>query len=177
MKDAGCVRLHIGIEAGTSAISKILRKNIDFERAKVLFNHTNTIGMQTLAYFMIGSPGETEEQMRKTIALAIELDPDFAQFSITTPFPCTDLYALGLKNGIFNEDYWQIFAESPVSGFSPRFWTENATEQELLALVNYAHKMFYGRPNYLFRSLKQIRSWSELKRKILAGIQLLFAKV
>lgn len=174
MRESGCVRLHIGIEAGTEAISKILRKNINFTHAKRIFEFTKSIGIQTLAYFMIGSPTETKEQIYKTIDFAIELDPDYAQFSVTTPFPCTDLYIMGLEQGVFQEDYWKRFANNPYCGFSPSFWTEILSEGELLSLTDYANRRFYSRPSYLFRTLRRITSLNEFTRKCLAGIRIFF---
>jgi anaerobic magnesium-protoporphyrin IX monomethyl ester cyclase len=169
MKAAGCTRLHIGIEAGTPEISKVLRKNLDLDAAKKLFRYISSKGIQTLAYFMIGSPRESREQILRTIDFAIELDPDYAQFSIATPFPNTDLYLMGLKEGVFKKDYWKEFAQNPTEDFTPLYWTKEVPEEELLELLDHAYKKFYRRPGYLLKTLLRIRSFSELKRKALSG--------
>ena len=41
---------------------------------------------------MLALPGETPELAKETIKQAIELDPEYAQFSNTTPYPGTRLY-------------------------------------------------------------------------------------
>ena len=54
--------------------------------------------MQTIGYLMLGSPGETPETIKKTIEFAKKLKLDFAQFSVTTPYPATELYNLYLRD-------------------------------------------------------------------------------
>jgi radical SAM superfamily enzyme YgiQ (UPF0313 family) len=41
---------------------------------------------------MVNTPGETEEDIQKTIVLAKELNATLNTFNVTTPFPGTDLY-------------------------------------------------------------------------------------
>ena len=40
---------------------------------------------------ILGLPGETPELAKKTVQNAIDLDPEYAQFSVTCPFPGTIL--------------------------------------------------------------------------------------
>ncbi len=88
MKKAGCYMIAYGIESGNQMILNNLRKNITIEQIKSAIVATHKAGIQSVGYFMFGSPGETPETIRQTI--------DFAQFSVTTPFPGTDLYDLYL---------------------------------------------------------------------------------
>ena len=53
---------------------------------------TKEAGIEIRGSFMIGLPGETPELARETIQHAIDLDPEYAQFSITTPYPGTKLF-------------------------------------------------------------------------------------
>jgi anaerobic magnesium-protoporphyrin IX monomethyl ester cyclase len=172
-KEAGCVRLHIGVEAGTEKILKVLRKNITPNQTKEVFKATNNLGIITVAYFMIGSPDETEDDIKKTIDFACEIDPDYVQFSVATPFPATDLYYLALARGIYTSDYWKEFAENPLPGFKPRVWEENLNRKILDDLLKYAHRKFYFRPKYIFRKICEVRSIREFKKKARAGIRLL----
>jgi radical SAM superfamily enzyme YgiQ (UPF0313 family) len=90
-----------------------------------VFRETKEAGIAILAYFMIGSPGETREQMRESLRLARELAPDYMHLSITTPFPETDLYRMGFEKGVLTEDYWRAFARNPQKGFIPKVWEEH----------------------------------------------------
>lgn len=173
MKKAGCQRIHYGVEAGTQKILDILRKGITVEKAKKAFQISSDLDISTLAFFMIGSPTETKKDIMETIKLAKALKPDFANFTIVTPYPATDLYYLGLQKGILPRDYWREFAENPKENFVPMFWEENLNKKELQALLKKAYSSFYWRPGYIFKTLKKIKSLSDLWRKTGAALKLL----
>lgn len=175
LKKAGCIRIHYGIEAGTQEIVDVLKKNIDLNKARTMIDISRSMGFITLAYFMIGNPGETKDQILKTIQFAVELNTDYAHFSITTPFPGTELYRQGLKKNLWHEDRWRMFAQNPRQGFIPPVWEENLSRDSLLALLRTAYKSYYTRPRYIFKELRRTGSFRELKRKICAGIKLLFS--
>ncbi len=171
LKQAGCDRIHYGIEAGTPEILKVLKKGTTLEQVRNAIRWSKKVGISTLAYFMIGSPGETREQIMQTINFAKKLEPDFAHFSITTPFPATELYMLGLKEGIIKSDYWRDFAKNPSENFETPYWEENLPRKELIELINLAYKKFYVRPKYVIKSAMRVRSFEEFKRKAKAGLR------
>jgi anaerobic magnesium-protoporphyrin IX monomethyl ester cyclase len=173
LKKAGCERIHFGVESGNQDVLNKLRKGITLEQVRHAFKLTKKAGISTLGYFMIGSPTETKETVMQTINFAKSINCDFAHFTITTPFPSTDLYREGLANGIIKRDYWREFAENPTKDFKPPFWEENLNRDELIELVKLAYKKFYSRPFYLVKRLFKIRSFQELKRKTRAGIKVL----
>jgi anaerobic magnesium-protoporphyrin IX monomethyl ester cyclase len=173
LKKAGCERIHYGVEAGTPEILAVLRKGITLEQAKKAFNMTREAGIKTLAYFMIGSPRETKSQILKTIELAKELNPDFVNFSVVTPYPATPLYCMGLQEGQLKTDYWREFAQSPSRDFVPELWEEHLSRDELMTLLNHAYKSFYVRPTYIIKELFDVKSVDEFKRKLKAGLKVL----
>ena len=170
---AGCERIHYGVEAGTDHILKILNKGITIDQAKRAFRLTREAGISTLAYFMIGSPGETREDIFKTVEFAKELEPDYVHITILCPFPATRIYHMGLERGILKTDCWKDFARNPRSNFKSPYWEENLNGEELQELVTYAYKSFYTRPIYIVKRLLKVRSIGELKRKVRAGLRVL----
>ena len=171
LREAGCERIHYGVESGNPEILKVLRKGITIEQVRKAFKMTKEVGITTSAYFMIGSPRETKSQILETIEFAKKLKPDFAHFSVTTPFPATPLYYMGLEEGQFKTDYWKEFAKDHTKDFVPELWEENLTREELIGLLKYAYKSFYVRPKYVIKRILEVRSFEEFRRKAKAGLK------
>jgi len=169
---AGCTRIRFGVESGDPEILKNLRKGITIEQAREAFKMAKKAGLITFAYFMLGSPGETETEVKGSIKLAKELNPDFVQFLITTPFPSTDLYDLGREKGILKGDYWRNFSSRPYVDFRTQRWTEYFSPEELQKWQRKAHLKFYYRLGYIFSQFRQIKSFTEFKRKARAAVRM-----
>ena len=176
LRAAGCERIHYGVEAGSDRFMEVLRKGITVEDARKAFRATKKAGIATLAYFMIGIPGQREADVRQTMRLARELDPDYVHITILTPFPGTEIYLRALEEGVYESDYWLEFARNPQPGFQPRYWTKELGRERLEALLIEAYKSFYTRPRYIARQLLKIRSWRELRDKIKAGLRVALHK-
>jgi len=173
MKSAGCARIHYGVEAGTEKILRVLRKGITLEQVKKAFAITKKTGIETAGYFMIGSPTENMEDIKQTIKLAKKLFPDYVHFSVTTPFPATELYFKGLQDGIIKKDYWKEFSKNPQPDFEPPAWEENFTRDELFKILIKAYKEYYLNLKYILRRLKELRSLDAIKNNFKAGLRLL----
>ena len=176
LKGAGCERVHYGVESADKETLRRLKKGIDLDRVPGVFEMTHRLGMTTLAYFMIGSPGETREMVEESIDFAVRLDSDYVHFSVTTAFPGTELYAEGLKTGVFKEDFWLEFAKNPSADFVPRFWEEKMSADELGELLARAYRRFYLRPSYMWKRLGKIRSPGQFLSQLRAGIKVLGMK-
>lgn len=171
---AGCNRIRFGVESGNPGILKNIQKGITIEQVREAYKMAKKAGIVTFAYFMLGSPGETEKEIKESLQLAKEINPDFAQFLITTPFPATQMYIDGIEQGILTGDYWREFSAHPTDDFVPQWWTENFTHEELEKWQKKVHLSYYYRPKYIWSQLRQVKSFKELARKARVGIRLLF---
>jgi anaerobic magnesium-protoporphyrin IX monomethyl ester cyclase len=176
LKKAGCVRIQYGIESGNDEVLKSINKQILVKQVRDVVRQTSKYGFEIFCDFMIGLPGETEKEVEDTIRLALELPIDYAQFAITTPYPNTRLYELGVQEGLF-DDYWHEFSINPTPDFQPRLWEENLTRDQLVILMMRAYERFYYRPSYLIREFRKMRSLSEVYRKTKAGLHLLLMSI
>jgi radical SAM superfamily enzyme YgiQ (UPF0313 family) len=174
MLRAGCTRISFGVESADDAVLDRLNKKISIEQARRVFSSARKKRMTTLADFMIGCPGEGREETLETIELAVELDPDYVQFTLLTLFPATPLYGEALETGVVERDVWREYAERPSVDFSPPVWNVYSREEtrELLAL---AYRRFYLRPRYVWRKLAGVRSAGELKVNARAAVSLLLS--
>lgn len=173
LKGSHCQRVHYGVEAGTQKILDALRKGITLEGARRAFMLAKKAGIQTAAYFMIGSPGETREDIMETIRFIKKINPDYIHIAVTTPFPGTPLYKMALEEKIIAGDVWKEFAVRPEAGFIPPVWEKELSREELFSLLKKAYQSFYIRPGYIFRKTIQLKSGKELARKARAALNIL----
>lgn len=163
MKNAGCYMIAYGIESGSQMILDNLRKGVTLNQVKEAINITHKTGINTVGYFMMGSPKETPQTLRDTIDFAKNLQLDFAQFSITIPFPGTDLYKFYIKNGEKVVNWDDFIYASLKSKNTPVFETESLNREELIKWNAKAYKEFYLRVPYIWKRFKSMRSFNDLK--------------
>ena len=170
MSEAGCDRIHFGVEVGNDRMMQTIRKNTNVEKVRKAFAAAKTARMETLGYFMVGQQTETADDIEDTLNLAKSLKPNYAHFTIFCPYPGTQIYAQALEQGILKEDVWKAFAQNPSHDFELPVWEENFTRDELRQILVRMYKEFYMRPGYVLKSLTRVRSFDEFKRKARAGL-------
>lgn len=172
MKSAGCNRISFGVESASEEVLKRLNKQIKISRARETFALAKKKSLTTLADFMIGCPGEDRKATSETIQLALELDPDYVQFSLFTLFPATKLYEEAMRQGVVTKDVWRDYAKRPDPSFKPPLWNIY-TEEETKGLLTEAYRRFYLRFSYITKKLMRIRTAKELRNHLKAGADLI----
>jgi len=164
LRRAGCYAIAYGIESASPQILATINKGITLEQIEEAVAITREAGLQTIGYFMVGSPGETPQSITETINFAKRLKLDFAQFSIPTPFPGTELYDLYLKDKSNRPVDWENFTYASLGKKTvPLFESEELKQADLQSWVRRAYREFYLRPSYLWQRLRQIRSVGDLR--------------
>ena len=107
LKNAGLKRTAFGVESGDPEILRSIDKKVDHDTIRQAFKNAKEIGLETIAFMIIGLPGETRETMQRTIDFAIELDPVIANFSMMTPYPGTKVYEIVKRQGRFLINDWE----------------------------------------------------------------------
>ena len=177
LKKSGCYRIHFGIESATPKHLQYLQKGQTPEKVERAIKMTRNANIGFFAYMMIGIPHETKEEMFATVDFAKKLKPDYAQFSICTPYPKVELYYQMLNEGIVPEDYWQKFAENPTPEFKIRFWNKDFTEEELREIQDQCHARFYSSPTYIMKQITQLKSWTDFTAKARMGTKILTSRL
>ena len=174
MKKAGCWQIFYGFETAVPSLAENLltnRKNRDFKRMKEVADWTREAGIEMRGSFMVGMPGETPELAKQTIQNAIDLDPDYAQFGVVTPFPGTQLEK-EIKQGKWGKLIIHNLEE--YTGWTTTWLPDGYNSpEELEDMERYAYKRFYLRPSYVARSILKIRSFEDIKRYIKGAIGLI----
>lgn len=162
LKRAGCKQIRYGVEASSERILKEIGKGITLERVEKAVRWTHEAGIETLTYFIIGSPGELPSDWERTIRFSKKLNPDYCYFAIMTPYPATPLYTRWLAE-TGRPDHWADFACNPREIATPYYqsWIDREVLEETLSR---AYKEFYLRPGYLIKRALEIRNLEELRR-------------
>jgi len=141
----------IAFESGNQEVVRRLGKDLDLGRARGTVELARRVGMRVGAYFMLGLPFETLEQMEETIRFACSLPVDHCYFFMTVPLPGTGLYDLVAREGHFLVDLVEgaPFFDSGTAVFEmPQFGAEDVER-----MFRRAHRRFYLRPRQVLRTL------------------------
>ena len=86
-KEIGVFRIAFGIESGNKAVQKRIKKELDLAKAEENIKKAAIRGFHLSAYFIIGLPGETEENIWDTINYACRLPIHVASFFYFCLYP------------------------------------------------------------------------------------------
>ncbi len=160
LRAAGTYRINYAVESGTPRIQKMIRKNLNLERAREIINYTAEKGISTGGFFMLGFRDETEEEAWNTIRYALKTKLHTASFFILTPFPNTPMYeealALGYDMEAIYSDYGAVSAN-----------LSNIPRERLEQLRKIAFRKFYFNPRRMWSIFRTTpRKWVLFKNFI-----------
>jgi len=175
MARSGCRKISFGVESGSPRILALNGKGITRDQVVQAFEWARKVGIELLeATFMIGShPDETVEDVRLTQNLIREIRPDILFCSVAVPYPGTELRTLLQEAGCYPvEESWEhfgMFTNAPV-------WrTFHFSPEELVRTRDRVLRSYYFTPQYVLSRLGKLRSGSEAKYWICAGMDYLRA--
>ena len=133
-------------------------------------------GITSVADFILGLPHERsyEDVIHSIHTLTHDYDPDYAQFSVLALYPNTEVYDQAVAKGLIKDGTWNEWAIDPLNRkLKVDHWSEYLTYDQLIELQKKAYRTFYLRPSSIWRMIKQLRSFDELKIKIKGGLDVL----
>ena len=161
LKKAGLRSIHMGVEAGTDRVLKIMNKQITREQTEAAFRICREEGIDTRGYFMVGYYDATHDDVEDMIRFASGLGLDWASFSVATALPATDLYRIAQERGYVDGDFWKQYTIDG-GGLIPQLETETFTAEQLRAYRTKAYMNFYLRPDLIRRKLSKSEGREEL---------------
>lgn len=105
MKQSGCYSISLAIESGDQdVLTHLINKPLKLNRVRRIVSSVKSRGIHVTGFFVIGFPGETLDQMRRTIEYSLSLNLDNLAVMIATPYPGTKLYNIVSQNKFFSVD-------------------------------------------------------------------------
>jgi radical SAM superfamily enzyme YgiQ (UPF0313 family) len=105
MVKANCNFLAFGVEAGTQKVLDRLKKNQTLDQIENAINEAKRQGIGTAhGFFLVGSPGETEEDILESFRFAARLKLDTFGFNRLCTYRGTPLWQEYVDRGIIHDD-------------------------------------------------------------------------
>lgn len=163
MKESGCWQVLYGLESGDVRMLKLLNKGNTIEQNEIAVKLAQKVGLSVRADFIVGTPNETLESLRRTLDFAIRLKVDYAHFNKFIPLPGTELYETLTRQG-YEFDFTKNCSILDHSAIL--YVPESMTKEEFKEFLDYANRAFYLRPSYILKRLVSIKTLDELKGQI-----------
>lgn len=165
MKNHGCRMLMIGYESGNQRCLDSVCKRVSVAQSKKFTEKADELGFTLHGCFMFGFPGETPTEAQKTIDFAKSLPLDTVQFSGIAAYPGTAIYYWAKKKGYLVPKDWTEWVSPEKEQVTvlnyPQF-----TKEQIDFYIDKALREFYMRPSQIMRMALNIRSVSDVKRKV-----------
>jgi len=146
---AGCDNIWMGAESGSQKILDAMDKGT---RVEQIFEATRLLkkcGIRPSFFIQFGYPGETKDDIEKTIAMINELLPAEIGISVSYPLPGTVFFEK-VKNQLVNKTNWKDSDELALmfsNTYQPAFYRQ---------LHRYVHKSY--RKHIAFENIRQLLS-------------------
>lgn len=185
MKKAGCNSVKVGIESGSERALERMNKGITLDQARAAAALFRKVGIHWTGYFLMGIPGETLEEVYRTLDFMYEIRPDFASIGVYEPFPGTSLFEEGLQRGLVKpdmtaedffttlpNDYYKAEGRLQVDTIDPkafaaaevemkaRFHAYNKSVGRLLKRAKSRARLYLVQPALLFTDFRKYLSWN-----------------
>ncbi|MBL7069654.1 MAG: B12-binding domain-containing radical SAM protein [Candidatus Omnitrophica bacterium] len=163
MKESGLYLISLGIESGSDKVLKLMKKGTTVEKNREGVDLIRSAGIETAGFFIIGFPGETKEDIKRTIDFSLKLDLIRANYFTYLPFPGSQSFNELSSDGELDKTDWDRFYFMNAA-FTPK----GMTRSQLKWLQRCAFLRFYFRPRIFWKNLLGIKSfrhfWYLMKR-------------
>ncbi|MBL6980205.1 MAG: B12-binding domain-containing radical SAM protein [Anaerolineales bacterium] len=154
MAKSGCRYISISPETGSPRVLKLMRKPFDLGHAVRLVTRMNQVGIRSQACFVLGFPGETDDDLQMTWDMVHELTKqgvDEIALFIITPVPGSAIY-----------DEFQGYASLSEMNFTPT-WRSDYKTLSKFRLKLYAQFLWWKFRYYPGKIVRQ--SFNFLRRR------------
>ena len=143
---AGCYEIWIGAESGSQKILDAMDKGITVEQIYKSRFLLRKYGIRAAFFLQFGYPGETKQDIDKTIQMVVDLMPEEIGISVSYPLPGTKFYD-SVKGELMDKTNWKDSDEMAM--MFQHAYPENYYRE----LQRYVHRVY--------RYNKNVSDWKE----------------
>lgn len=147
LAEAGCHTVWVGAESGSQGILNAMEKGTTVEQIYTATSLLKEHKICTAFFLQFGYPGESRDDIRKTLKMVRDCAPDDIGISVSYPLPGTKFYK-AVKRSLQTKQHWHTSEDIDLmfpGNYSPRYYR---------MLHRFVHKEFRIR-----QALSHLRGW------------------
>ena len=148
MAKHGCHTAIMGIETSKNDTLRSLHKGFTTKDIQRAFAVCREAGIITVGTAIVGLPGESEADVRKSIEFVRDLDPDYLSLHTAVPRSGTRLRKNMVEDGVVSEELEIMDQSGADQGVS----SDTLSAEQIKRLHRMFTLRFYLRPRYLLRT-------------------------
>ena len=167
LQASGCIKLGIGAESGSDTMLERMKKKTTVNQLKTASNMLNKTDIWLSLSFLIGMPDETEEDMKKTLKLILELTEESKNHYIIgpayyRPYPGCEMFKRAITYGFepptslkeWGDAQKERFGYLPLDKFT---WLLNKKlAKYIVNIVDFRHFKKHKKLSFLYKFFKNI---------------------
>ena len=177
IRSAGIDWIALGIESGAESIRDGADKSMSQDDIADVVTQIEKAGINVIANYIFGLPGETQETMQQTMNLAWHLNTAFANFYTAMAYPGSKLYDEAIDKGWRLPETWAGYSQH--NEHTRPLAPGDLSAREILAFRDEAFGRYFSSDRYVSNAVQrfgqeaadQIRKMTsyKLKRNLLEG--------
>lgn len=169
LRAAGVTWLAFGIEAASERVRQDVDKAYDQDLILSTIDKVRAAGINVIANYIFGLPEDDHASMQETLALALEVNAEFANMYCAMAYPGSPLYELALRERWPLPASWSGYSHHSVD--SQPLPTRHLTAGEVIRFRDDAFQTYFANPRYLEmvtakfgkETARQVREMASLK--------------
>jgi len=137
MKEVGFNYIAFGADSGNNKMLKLNKKGERIEDIEQALKNASELGYNLKLLFVVGTPGETREDVEDDVRLALKYPLQDVHFYNIIPYPGTELYEWVKRNNRFLKKPEDYLNEVTFNQVDPIFDTPELTAEDRIKLFKY----------------------------------------
>jgi radical SAM superfamily enzyme YgiQ (UPF0313 family) len=147
LRKAGVRWLALGIESGSEHVRDGAEKSFSQNEIVEIVRRIQQAGISVIGNYIFGLPDDDLGTMQQTLALATELNCEFANFYSAMAYPGSPLYGLAIERGWALPESWTGYSQHSYDCLP--LPTEKLSAGEVLRFRDKAFDRYFGGKRYL----------------------------